>query len=310
MAIYSYIWKENSFNMKKNRIALISNLLLLLTAIIWGFAFVAQSVGMNYVGPWTFVFSRFIIAAILLLPLSAFSEKSYRASLPEVVDEKHYKTEALLGGAGCGLCLGAASITQQIGMQTTTPGKAGFITACYVVIVPVLGIFIGKKPKKTIWLSVALALIGLYLISMHGGMTIERGDAMVSLCALLFSFQIISVDHFSEKVNPIRLSNIQFFFASVVGLVGMLLFERPDMTGILGAMPSILYAGVLSSAVGYTLQVLAQKNTDPTIASLLMSLESVFSVVGGFLILHQMLSMQELIGCVSVFAAVIIAQLV
>ena len=131
---------------------------------------------------------------------------------------------------------------------------------------------------------------------------------MVSLCALLFSFQIISVDHFSEKVNPIRLSNIQFFFASIVGLIGMLLFERPDMAGILGAMPSILYAGVLSSAVGYTLQVLAQKNTDPTIASLLMSLESVFSVVGGFLILHQMLSMQELIGCVIVFAAVIIAQ--
>lgn len=195
-------------------------------------------------------------------------------------------------------------------MQTTSAGKAGFITACYVVIVPVLGIFVGKKPKKTIWLSVALALIGLYLISMHGGMTIERGDAMVSLCALLFSFQIISVDHFSEKVNPIRLSNIQFFFASIVGLIGMLLFERPDMAGILGAMPSILYAGVLSSAVGYTLQVLAQKNTDPTIASLLMSLESVFSVVGGFLILHQMLSMQELIGCVIVFAAVIIAQIV
>ena len=196
--------------MKKNRIALISNLLLLLTAIIWGFAFVAQSVGMNYVGPWTFVFSRFIIAAILLLPLTAFSEKNYRASLPAAVEEKHYKTEALRGGAVCGLCLGAASITQQIGMQTTSAGKAGFITACYVVIVPVLGIFIGKRPKKTIWLSVALALIGLYLISMHGGMTIEQGDAMVSLCALLFSFQIISVDHFSEKVNPIRLSNIQF----------------------------------------------------------------------------------------------------
>ena len=172
--------------MKKNRIALISNLLLLLTAIIWGFAFVAQSVGMNYVGPWTFVFSRFIIAAILLLPLTAFSEKNYRASLPAAVEEKHYKTEALRGGAVCGLCLGAASLTQQIGMQTTSAGKAGFITACYVVIVPVLGIFIGKRPKKTIWLSVALALIGLYLISMHGGMTIEQGDAMVSLCALLF----------------------------------------------------------------------------------------------------------------------------
>ena len=296
--------------MKKNRIAFISNFLLLMTAIIWGFAFVAQSVGMNYVGPWTFVFTRFIIAAILLLPMSAFSEKNYRASLPVAVEEKKYKKDVLIGGAACGLCLGCASITQQIGMQTTSAGKAGFITACYVVIVPLIGFFIGKKPKKTIWLSVTLALVGLYLISMHGGMNIERGDAMVSLCALLFSFQIISVDYFSEKVNPVRLSNIQFFFAALIGLVGMILFERPNMDGILGAMPSILYAGVMSTAVGYTLQVLAQKNTDPTIASLLMSLESVFSVVGGFLILHQTLSMQELIGCVIVFAAVIIAQVV
>ena len=213
--------------MKKNRIVWISNLLLLLTAIIWGFAFVAQSVGMNYVGPWTFVFTRFIIAAVLLMPLSAVSEKGYRASLPMVVEEKVYRKEVLQGGASCGILLGLASITQQIGIKTTTAGKAGFITACYVVIVPLLGFFIGKKPKKSIWISVLLALAGLYMISMHGGMTIEHGDAMVCLCALLFSFQILSVDHFSEKVNPIRLSNLQFFFASLVGLIGMLLFEHP-----------------------------------------------------------------------------------
>ena len=295
--------------MKKNRITWISNLLLLLTAIIWGFAFVAQSVGMNYVGPWTFVFTRFIIAAGLLVPLSVVSEKSYRASLPTAVEEKSYQREVLRGGASCGVLLGLASITQQIGMKTTTAGKAGFITACYVVLVPLLGFFIGKKPKKSIWISVLLALVGLYMISMHGGMTIEHGDAMVCLCALLFSFQILSIDHFSEKVNPIRLSNLQFFFASLVGFLGMLLFEHPTVEGILGGLPSILYAGVLSSAVGYTLQVVAQKNTDPTIASLLMSLESVFSAVGGFLILHQLLSIRELIGCVIVFSAVILAQL-
>lgn len=295
--------------MKKNRIVWISNLLLLLTAIIWGFAFVAQSVGMNYVGPWTFVFTRFIIAAVLLLPLSIVSEKGYRASLPETVEEKVYQKEVLRGGASCGVLLGLASITQQIGMKTTSAGKAGFITACYVVIVPLLGFFTGKKPKKSIWISVLLALTGLYMISMHGGMTIERGDAMVCLCALLFSFQIMSIDHFSERVNPIRLSNLQFFFAAIVGFIGMLLFEQPTMEGILGGLPSILYAGVLSSAVGYTLQVVAQKNTDPTVASLLMSLESVFSAVGGFLILHQLLSLRELIGCVIVFAAVILAQL-
>lgn len=289
---------------------MVSNLLLLLTSIIWGFAFVAQSVGMDYVGPWTFVFTRFIIAAVLLLPVSFISEKSYHASLPVKMEKISYQKEALIGSAVCGAFLGLASITQQVGMQTTTTGKAGFITACYVVIVPIFGIVIGKKPKRSLWISVVLALIGLYMISMHGNMSIGRGDAMVSLCAVLFSLQIMSIDHFSEKINPVLLANFQFFFASIVGLIGMLLFESPTAEGIVGGLPSILYAGVLSSAVAYTLQVVAQKNTDPTIASLLMSLESVFSAIGGFLILHQVLSPQELIGCIIVFAAVVIAQIV
>lgn len=296
--------------MKKSSAALVSNLLLLLTAIIWGFAFVAQSVGMDYVGPWTFVFTRFIIASILLLPISLFSEKSYHASLPVKTEKKSYQREVLIGSAVCGCFLGLASITQQIGMMTTTAGKAGFITACYVVLVPIFGILIGKKPRKSLWISVVLALIGLYMISMHGSMSIGRGDAMVSLCAVLFSLQIMSVDYFSEKINPVLLANFQFFFASMVGLIGMLMFENLTVDGLLGGLPSILYAGVMSSAVGYTLQVIGQKNTDPTVASLLMSLESVFSAIGGFLILHQILSLQELVGCAIVFAAVIIAQIV
>ncbi len=296
--------------MKKSSAALVSNLLLLLTAIIWGFAFVAQSVGMDYVGPWTFVFTRFIIASILLLPISLFSEKSYHASLPVKTEKKSYQREVLIGSAVCGCFLGLASITQQIGMMTTTAGKAGFITACYVVLVPIFGILIGKKPRKSLWISVVLALIGLYMISMHGSMSIGRGDAMVSLCAVLFSLQIMSVDYFSEKINPVLLANFQFFFASMVGLIGMLMFESPTAAGLIGGLPSILYAGVMSSAVGYTLQVIGQKNTDPTVASLLMSLESVFSAIGGFLILHQILSLQELVGCAVVFAAVIIAQIV
>lgn len=236
--------------------------------------------------------------------------KSYHASLPVKTEKKSYQREVLIGSAVCGCFLGLASITQQIGMMTTTAGKAGFITACYVVLVPIFGILIGKKPRKSLWISVVLALIGLYMISMHGSMSIGRGDAMVSLCAVLFSLQIMSVDYFSEKINPVLLANFQFFFASMVGLIGMLMFENLTVDGLLGGLPSILYAGVMSSAVGYTLQVIGQKNTDPTVASLLMSLESVFSAIGGFLILHQILSLQELVGCAIVFAAVIIAQIV
>lgn len=290
----------------KNSNKMLGNLLLLITAVVWGFAFVAQSVAMDSVGPWTFVFSRFIIAGIVLIPVTRFSQKIYRNSDSE--GEK--KKPQVFGGMCCGILLGLASMAQQLGIMTTSVGKAGFITALYIILVPIIGIFLGKKTSGRIWISAVCSIVGLYLLSMQGSsFHIEKGDMMVMLCALLFSFQIMSVDHFSVRMNPVVLANQQFFFAALVGFVGMLFFETPTMSSLMNAAVPILYAGICSSAVGYTLQVVGQRMTDPTVASLLMSMESVFSALAGWLILHQVLSGRELLGCCIMFAAVILAQL-
>lgn len=290
----------------KNSNKMLGNLLLLITAVVWGFAFVAQSVAMDSVGPWTFVFSRFIIAGIVLIPVTRFSQKIYRNSDSE--EEK--KKPQVFGGMCCGILLGLASMAQQLGIMTTSVGKAGFITALYIILVPIIGIFLGKKTSGRIWISAVCSIVGLYLLSMQGSsFHIEKGDMMVMLCALLFSFQIMSVDHFSVRMNPVVLANQQFFFAALVGFVGMLFFETPTMSSLMNAAVPILYAGICSSAVGYTLQVVGQRMTDPTVASLLMSMESVFSALAGWLILHQVLSGRELLGCCIMFAAVILAQL-
>ncbi len=292
----------------KNSNKMLGNLLLLITAVVWGFAFVAQSVAMDSVGPWTFVFSRFIIGGIVLIPVTRFSQRIYRDSDPEVGKEK--KKPQVFGGMCCGILLGLASMAQQLGIMTTSVGKAGFITALYIILVPIIGIFLGKKTSGRIWISAVCSIVGLYLLSMQGSsFHIEKGDMMVMLCALLFSFQIMSVDHFSVRMNPVVLANQQFFFAALVGFVGMLFFEKPTVASLMDAALPILYAGIGSSAVGYTLQVVGQRMTDPTVASLLMSMESVFSALAGWLILHQVLSGRELLGCGIMFAAVILAQL-
>ena len=282
----------------------ISNCLLLFVAAIWGFAFVAQSVGMDYVGPWTFVFSRYVLSAVVLIPVTVFTDKNIHVPEESRTPGKIY----LKGGVSCGVLLGLASIAQQAGIQYTTAGKAGFITALYVVLVPVLGLFLGKRPQKKIWFCVALGILGLYLISVKGNFSIAPGDALVMLCALIFSCQILCVDHFSPLVdNPVKLANLQFLFAALVNLAGMLVFEKPSMEGILSAAVPIIYAGVVSGGMGYTIQIVAQKNTEPTVASLLMSLEAVFSVLAGWLLLHQTLTARELAGCGIVLAAVIIS---
>lgn len=285
---------------------LICTLLLLLTSVIWGAAFVAQSVGMDYVGPWTYVFSRYVLSTLVLLPVTVLADRSASARELPPTSRREYIT----GGAACGILLGLASISQQAGIQYTTAGKAGFITALYVVLVPVISLFLGRRPDKKIWLCVMLGLAGLYLISVKEGFQIGTGDALVMLCALLFSGQILCVDYFSRRVrNPVKLANYQFFFCMLVNLIGMLLFEEIHFDALRAAAASIIYAGVLSGAVGYTLQIIAQKYTDPAVASLLMSLESVFSVLFGWLILHQLLTGRELIGCGLVFLAVLIAEL-
>ena len=282
------------------------SLLLVLASVIWGAAFVAQSEGTRYVGPFTFVSIRYFLSALLLLTLSLFAG---RKNGPAPVTRAELKTAAA-GGLVCGVFLALASLAQQAGIETTTAGKAGFITALYVVLVPVFGLFLGRRPPLRIWICVALGLLGLYLISVKAGFSIEKGDALMILCAALFSCQILSVDHFTARLsNVILLADFQFLSTALISGAGMLLWETPDPAGIRAAAVPILYAGVMSGAVGYTLQIVGQKYTDPAVASLIMSLESVFSALTGWLILHQTLSGRELLGCAVLFLAVLAAQL-
>lgn len=277
---------------------------LLLTAIIWGAAFVAQSVGMDYVGAFSFNCVRCILGGFSLLPV-IFIRKRHGNQ------KKGERRNLLTGGAACGVILAAASSLQQIGIGYTTTGKAGFLTTIYIVIVPLLGIFFHRKPKPIIWGSVVLAIAGMYFLCMGkgGGFSLGVGDAALILCAVLFSFHILTVDHFSPLVDGVELSCVQFFVSGIVCGVFMLLFETPNLSQLLLAWVPLFYAGLLSCGVGYTLQIVGQRDYDPTVASLLLSLESVFSALAGWLLLGQTMQPRELFGCALVFAAVICAQL-
>ncbi len=282
-----------------------NNLLLALTAFIWGSAFVAQSVGMDHVGPFTFNSIRSFMGGIVLLPVILILRRQSGRT------NKNEKNGLLLwiGGICCGIALAAASSLQQIGLIYTSAGKAGFITAMYILIVPVMGIFIGKKAGMKTWIGVALAAAGMYFLCITDGFHMARGDFLVFLCAVIFSVHILLIDYFSPKTDGVALSCIQFFVCGILCAVPMLISERPKIAEIAGAWMPLAYAGVLSCGVGYTLQIVAQKNTDPTVASLILSLESVFSVLTGWVILGEKLSGRELFGCVLVFIAVILAQL-
>ena len=214
-----------------------------------------------------------------------------------------------MGGICCGFFLAVASSFQQFGIMHTTVGKAGFITALYIVIVPILGIFMKKKVAPIVWVSSVIAIIGFYMLSISGQVSINKGDILVLICAVLFSLHILVIDHFSPKGDSVAISCIQFFTSGIICGIGMLLFEEPQIADILAAYVPLLYAGVMSCGVAYTLQIVGQKNMDPTVASLILSLESVFSALAGWLILGQKLSAKELIGCVLVFAAVLLAQM-
>lgn len=282
--------------------------MLLLAAFIWGGAFVAQSVGMDHMGPLTFSSVRCIIGSIVLVPCIFVLDR--RKSPQERERTAHLsRKNLLLGGVSCGLILCAASNLQQFGIQYTSVGKAGFITALYIVIVPLLGMLFGRRCGWKVWLGVVIALVGFYLLSMTGGFSLERGDIYLLCCSVLFSCHILVIDHFSPLVDGVKMSCIQFLVSGVVSGIGMLLFETPTVEGILAGGVSLLYAGVLSCGVAYTLQIVGQTNYNPTVATLLMSLESVFSVLTGWLVLHQKLSARELGGCVLIFIAVILAQL-
>lgn len=277
--------------------------LLLLTSIIWGLAFVAQSVGMDYVGPFTFNFSRFFVGAIVLLPFVTFN-----VAKKKTVRKDNIKI-TILGGVGCGIILFAASGLQQLGvMYTNAVGKAGFITALYIIIVPIIGFFFGKKSKALIWLCVILATLGLYLICVKEEFVFDKADIILTGCAFVFSLHIIFIDYVSPKTDGVVISLIQFFVAGVISLIVAVFTERISFANILNAYIPILYAGVMSCGVAYTLQIIGQKYLEPTKASLVMCLESVFATLGGFVILKEHMTVKELIGCGVVFIAIILAQ--
>lgn len=280
--------------------------MLILTAFIWGTAFVAQSVGMNYLEPFTFNGIRSIIGGIALLPCIVLLQKLNGKGKEKAEEDKKM---LLAGGVLCGLLLFAASSLQQQGIQYTAAGKAGFITAFYIVIVPVLGIFLKKKIGWKVWAAVILALLGLYCLCITEKFTVGKGDIYIFLCALVFSFHILVIDYFSPRVDGVKMACIQFFVCGIVSVPFMFVLETPQISNITSGIVPILYAGVLSCGVAYTLQIVGQKNVNPAIASLLMSLESCFSVLAGWVVLGERLSVKESVGCILMFAAIILAQL-
>ena len=281
--------------------------ILMLTAFIWGTAFVAQSVGMDYLGPFTFNGVRSLIGAAALLPciwlLQILNKKE------GTVKEEGSRKDLIIGGIACGLLLFAASSLQQIGIQYTSAGKAGFITAFYIVIVPVLGIFLHKKIGWKVWIAVLLALAGLYFLCITEKFTIGKGDIFIFLCALVFSLHIMVIDHFSPMVDGVKMSCIQFLVCGIVSIPFMVLTETPRLDAMLAGWFPLVYAGVFSCGVAYTLQIVGQKNVNPAIASLILSLESCFSVLAGWMILGERLSVRESAGCILMFVAIILAQL-
>ncbi len=309
------------------RTQLKNSFLLLLTAAIWGFAFVAQSVGMDYVKPFTFNGVRSAIGALFLIPcIFLFQNRSGQSEASSTtISSANPSNQAdqvvsnssssdrktrILGGICCGIILAAASSLQQIGILYTSVGKAGFLTAIYIVLVPILGIFLKKRCSPLVWVSVALALCGLYLLSVPDGFgLIGKGDLLLIAGSFLFAVHILVIDYFSPRCNGVTLSCIQFFVCAICCLIPAFLFEQPSLSSILAAWAPILYAGILSCGVGYTLQIIGQKVMNPTIASLILSLESSISVLAGWLILGQTLSVRELAGCGIVFLAIVLAQL-
>lgn len=299
---------------------------LFLTAMIWGAAFVAQSVSMDYIGPFTFICLRSVIGGLFLIPviivLDGIRKKSQNESADVVNSENilHIETEEkqrlswknkqlIEGGIVCGIFLFFANCFQQTGIQYTTVGKAGFITTFYIIIVPLIGLFFKKYCGILTWIGVVVALAGLYFLCITQKLTIQRGDALILCCSVLYAGQILAMDHYNPFVDGVKMSCIQFLTGGILGAVFMLLFENPSIAMILSAAGPILYTGIMSTGVGYTLQIVGQKGLNPTVAALILSLESVFSALSGYLFLHQVLTTRELIGCALMFIAIVLAQL-
>lgn len=288
-----------------NRKALRGSLLLLLGAVIWGAAFAAQRAGMDHVGPFTFSGVRMLLAGIVMIPASMLSRRKAGPVTAEVQKKQRR------GGLICGLLLFLATSLQQIGLVYTSAGKAGFITALYVVLVPVAGwVFLRKQPGKMIWAGVGLAVIALYLLCVPAeGFQIEKGDALLLGCAVCFTGQILCVDYYAPQVDGLTLARDEFLITGALSMIIAVFTEEIRMDGILEAAFPIIYSGILSGAVGYSLQIIGQRDVNPTVASLVMCLEAVFAVLTGAIMLGERMTGREIAGCVLMFCAVILAQL-
>ena len=291
-----------------------NSLILALTSFIWGISFVAQSEGGDAIGPYSFNCVRSIIGSLFLILIISITDRFGITKKPE--DKKAQKT-LLTGGVLCGIVLCIATNLQQMGIYLgTSSGKAGFLTACYILLVPILGLFFKRKCGINVWIAVMISLVGLYLLCIDGAFRLQFSDTLVMLCALCFSIHILVIDHFSPMVDGLRMSCIQFMVTGLLTAIPMFMTEFKSGVQVWfsafctwDAWIPLLYAGIFSCGIAYTLQIIGQKGVNPTIASLIMSLESVFSVLAGWLILHEKLSAKELTGCVLIFGAVILSQL-
>lgn len=287
----------------------LANIALLLCAFIWGTAFVAQSVGMEYVGPFTFQCVRSVLAWVFLVVVLVIRNLWNQTRGNRPVRTKEYRKKLITGGICCGAALCVASSLQQIGIQYTSVGNAGFITSMYIIFVPVFSIFLRKKVPAKIWACIVVAAVGIYLLSVSETLEFSIGDVYVGVCAVVFAIHIMVVDYFVKDLDGMELSCVQFLVSAVIAAIPMVFMEMPQMSVIVEAALPILYAGILSSGVAYTLQILGQKYAEPSTATLLMSLESVFSLVGGMLVLHETMTGREWLGCILVFVAVLKSQL-
>lgn len=294
---------------------MLGNIMLTITAFIWGISFVFQRKGMEYIEPLTFAASRLVLAALAVMIVAFIMDMRERKKpgftprTGETADA--YKRNTILGGVLAGLCLTGAGAFQQMGVVYTTAGKAGFITALYMMLVPVINfIFFRKKNTWLVWLGVVVGVVGLYLLCMTDkSFSVTKGDGLILICSVFFALHILVCDHFAPIGNPVKISAIQFITACACTWVLAVLWEEPTWAKIVSAAVPIAYCGVMSGGVAYTLQILAQRNTDPTVAALLLSLESVFAVIGGAIMLHERMSPRELIGCLVMFVAIILVQI-
>ena len=285
---------------------LLGTLELLIAAFIWGSTFVAQSDGMNYVGPLTYITVRFAIGGAVLIPVFLIKDRFTKKRTG--VKPKTELKPLFLGGVVCGIILTVAAVLQQYGIIYTSVGNAGFITTLYVIMVPLCSIFFKKLPALNVWASVIIATVGLYLLCITDRLMLTLGDTLVLLCAVCFTAHILALDHFVAKVDPVKLSCLQFFTVSAVMAIPAIVLEQNSLESIVNAWLPILWAGVLSSGAAYTLQTVAQKNAEPTIAAITMSLESVFAIISGAVVLGEIPTTRKLLGCIIMFAAIILAQ--